>query len=249
MATIKPVLHQRQQSYANPWAKAQIVKANAEQKADTNLATSSLEDILREGLGLMSTQSNSAQGDVDLSNYQPYMDTGALASQEAAKLAGLGDNAYSSQEIYDRYLNNSAVQAQMQQGNNMINSNAAAKGMLGSGAILKALQGYGQGIASQGLGAAQTNLYNLATQGATAANQYASSLLNKYTVDNTAAQQGMAQQSGLISNYMGNYSNLQGRAIEQRQSSLIGAAGMTNDTYGMGYKNYMANTLNTSFRG
>lgn len=264
----------------------QINAANAQNVTDTNAISSSLQDAISKGLGLylnnnsqsdynniMNTSNNLINnggytaGNVDLSGYQPYMNTGALASAEAAKLAGLGPDAYNSQQIYDRYLNNPATQFQMEQGNRQINSNAAAKGMLGSGSILKALQSYGQGIASQGLGAAQQNLYNLAGQGANAANAYAASLLNKYSTDVQASQAAKNNQTNLLGQQVSalgnNYNaansqlgflqslsntgaNIQAQAANQRQSSLIGGAQRFSDKYGMGYGGIQSN-LNTNY--
>lgn len=264
----------------------QINTANAQNVSDINAISSSLQDAISKGLGLylnnnsqsdynniMNTSNNLinnggySAGNVDLSGYQPYMNTGALASAEAAKLAGLGPDAYNSQQIYDRYLNNPATQFQMEQGNRQINSNAAAKGMLGSGSILKALQSYGQGIASQGLGTAQQNLYNLAGQGANAANAYAASLLNKYSTDVQAASAAKQNQTNLLGqqvNALGNNynaansqlgflqslsntgANIQAQAANQRQSSLIGGAQRFQDKYGTGYGGIQSN-LNTNF--
>jgi len=264
----------------------QIKDANAQNVSDTNAISSSLQDAISKGLGLylnnssqndysniMNTSNNlinnstHTPGSVDFSNYQPYMDTGAAASREAANLAGIGPNNYTSQQIYDRYLANPATQFQIDQGNRQINSNAAAKGMLGSGSILKALTSYGQGIASQGLGAAQQNLYNLAGQGANAANAYAASLLNKYSTDTQAASAARANQTALIGqqvNALGtNYNaansqlgflqsltntgaNIQAQAANQRQSSLTGAAQKYQDRYGQGYGGIQSN-LNTQF--
>ena len=264
----------------------QIQNANAQNVADINAISGSLQDAISKGLGLyldnnnqndysniMNTSNNLINtggynaGNVDLSGYQPYMNTGALASAEAARLAGLGSDAYTSQQIYDRYLNNPATQFQMEQGNRQINSNAAAKGMLGSGSILKALQSYGQGIAAQGLGAAQQNLYNLAGQGANAANAYAASLLNKYSTDVTAAQAAKNNQTallgqqinalnanntarnsqlGFLQSLTNTGANIQAQAANQRQSSLVGGAQRYQDKYGMGYGGIQSN-LNTNF--
>lgn len=289
-------------STANLTDRKLIDEANAAQKADINAATGSLQDRIAQGLSLYNQPGSQDQfnqafekaqelinspdyqaGNVDLSNYNPYMNMGSLAANELSALSGLayatpkegamaGYDAegrlilapggvdvrpgMSSADVYARYLNNPAVQAQMDLGNRQINANAAAKGMLGSGAILKSLQSYGQGIAAQGLGQAQQNLFNLAQLGSQSANQYASSLLNKYSTDTQAAlaskqnqtnligqqanllgtqQQGQASQLGFLQSLATTQANIQAQAAQQRQSSLAGAAAKYQDVYGMGY--------------
>jgi hypothetical protein len=201
-------------------------------------------------------QSTHTPGTVDMSNYQPYMQNGGLASNELAALSGLGPNALNAQQINDRYLNSAAVQAQMQQGNNQINSNYSAKGLLGSGSLLKALQGYGQGVASQTISSAQDNLYKQAQLGSQTANQYAASLLNKYATDATAQAAARGNQTALLngqSSLYGQmntnnsaYSTLLGdsanraatigaQAAADRQSALVNAA--TKTTLTQGYSN------------
>jgi len=201
-------------------------------------------------------QSTYTPGSVDLSNYQPYMQNGGLASNELAALSGLGPNALNAQQINDRYLNSAAVQAQMQQGNNQINSNYSAKGLLGSGSLLKALQGYGQGVASQTISSAQDNLYKQAQLGSQTANQYAASLLNKYATDATAQAAARGNQTallngqsslygqmntnnsayaGLLGDSSANAANIAANAANARQSALTNAA--TRSTLTQGYSN------------
>ncbi len=145
-------------------------------------------------------------GNVDTSQYSPFMKNGQQASDQLASLSGLGANPMNSQQIYDQYLNNPAVQAQMQQGNQAINNSYSAKGMLGSGGLLKALNSYGQGVAAQTLGAEKSNLFNQSQLGADASNQYTGSLLNKYGTDMGAQASNQANQ---VAGYkaQGDYSN------------------------------------------
>lgn len=49
---------------------------------------------------------------------------------------------------FKNYLNSTGYNFQLQQGSNAITGNAAAKGLLNSGATARALQGYGQNLAS-----------------------------------------------------------------------------------------------------
>ena len=96
----------------------------------------------------------------------PYRTAGSAAL--AQLMSGMGPNGqfmktYSGQDIYD----DPSYQFRVNQGNNAIQSSAAAQGGLLSGATLKALQNYGQESASQEyqnaynrFNADQTNQYN-----------------------------------------------------------------------------------------
>jgi hypothetical protein len=205
-------------------------------------------------------------GQVDFSNYNPYMQLGSAAANQAGLLSGAVPGM-SSQDVYNAYLNNPAVQAQMDQGTRQINASNAATGSLRSGSVLKALQNYGQGIASQGIGQAQDNLYKLAGLGAQSANQYATALLNKYQTDQQAqlgslqnqtaavGQQanllnaqnaGQQNQLSFLSSLANTQATLAAQAAAQRQSSLAGSATKYTDLYGMGYGGTRS-TVNTQY--
>ena len=101
------------------------------------------------------------RGDLD-----PYRTAGSTALQQlmtGMKPDGYFNQTYSGQDIYD----DPSYQFRVNQGNNAIQGSAAAQGGLLSGATLKALQGYGQDMASQEyqnaynrFNADQTNQYN-----------------------------------------------------------------------------------------
>lgn len=263
-----------------------IDEANKQNIADMNAIGGSLSDTIAQGLGLYSDPSHQQQfneayakanelmnnsrvapGSVDFSNYNPYMSMGSNAANELQALSGL--TGLNSQQIYDRYLNNSATQAQLDQGNRQINSNYAAQGLLGSGALLKALQSYGQDVATQGIGRAQQNLYNMTQLGAQAANQYTQGLLNKYQTDQQAALGGLQNQANLygqqvnllgqqnqayntqanfLANLAGTNAQLQAQAANQRQSSLANSATKYTQTDQMGWGGARG-SMNTSYRG
>lgn len=96
----------------------------------------------------------------------PYRTAGSNAlSQMMGKMApnGYFNQTYTGQDIYD----DPSYQFRLNQGTNAIQGSAAAQGGLLSGATLKALQGYGQDMASQEyqngynrFNADQTNQYN-----------------------------------------------------------------------------------------
>lgn len=97
---------------------------------------------------------------------QPYMQAGSDALKQL--MGGMGQNGqfmqtYTGQDIYD----DPSYKFRLQQGQDSIQSGAAAQGGLLSGATQKALAGYGQDMASQEFGNAynrfnadQSNQYN-----------------------------------------------------------------------------------------
>ena len=113
----------------------------------------------------------------------PYADAGRTAlSQLMGEMGpdGYFNQTYTGQDIYS----DPSYQFRLQQGQDAIQSSAAAKGGLLSGATLKALQGYGQDMASQ----EYQNAYNRFNADQT--NQY-NRLSNLVGVgQNAAAQQG-----------------------------------------------------------
>lgn len=156
---------------------------------------------------------------VDLSAYQPYMQNGQQASDQLNSTLGLGPNPMTQAQIQQNYLNTPAVQAQMKLGNQQIQGNYAANHMLGSGGILQALQGYGQGLAAQTMGDYQSKLAAQAGLGAQAANQYSSNLLSNYQANLQAQMAGKSNQTQLA----GQQSSLLGQ-----QGSLVGLQNQNN---------------------
>lgn len=115
----------------------------------------------------------------------PYADAGRDSlAQLMGQMGpdGYFNQTYTGQDIY----NDPSYQFRLQQGQDAIQSSAAARGGLLSGATLKALQGYGQDMASQ----EYQNAYNRFNADQT--NQY-NRLSNLVGVgQNAAAQQGNA---------------------------------------------------------
>lgn len=121
------------------------------------------------------TQANSADAasqiqwdmyDQTRKDLDPYKQAGATSlSQMMGQMTpdGYFNQTYTGQDIYS----DPSYQFRLQQGQDAIQSSAAAQGGLLSGATLKALQGYGQDMASQEysnaynrFNADQTNRYN-----------------------------------------------------------------------------------------
>lgn len=108
-------------------------------------------------------QENFEQTRKDLSPYKQAGDTSLKQLMGQMGSNGYFNQTYTGQDIYD----DPSYQFRLQQGQNAIQSSAAAQGGLLSGATLKALQNYGQESASQEYGNAynrfnadQTNRYN-----------------------------------------------------------------------------------------
>lgn len=157
----------------------------------------------------------------------PYAQAGGTALSQL--MGGMGPNGqfmqeYSGQDIYD----DPSYQFRLQQGQDSIQSGAAAQGGLLSGATQKALLNYGQDAASQEYG----NAYNRFNADQT--NQY-NRLSNLVGLgQNAAAQQGnagMQTAQAVASNTMAG-ANAQaagtiaaGNRTANNFSSLLGAAG------------------------
>ena len=96
---------------------------------------------------------------------------GQTATQGAiAGLLGQGPNSAANQAAFNNYLGSTGYQFQLGQGTQAIDSNAASRGLLQSGANAKALAGYGQNLASTTFNNYLSQLGGLnAAQGQTAA--------------------------------------------------------------------------------
>lgn len=80
-------------------------------------------------------------------------------------LLGLGGDENAANKAFQDYQDSSGYQWQLGQGTQAITNNAATKGMLNSGSTLKAVNQYGQGLASQSFNNYLSNLLNLGNQG------------------------------------------------------------------------------------
>lgn len=80
--------------------------------------------------------------------YTPQAQTGVGASNALAALLGVGGDPVAQEGAFQNYLNSAGYKFNLQQGQNAITSSNAANGLLNSGAALKSLAGFGQGLAS-----------------------------------------------------------------------------------------------------
>lgn len=104
---------------------------------------------------------------------------GGLASANIGALLGLGGNQAAANAAFDQYRGSTGYQFRLGQGIDAIEQSGAARGLLNSGATMKALNEYGQGLASaefqnylQALGGVESTglgaAYNTASQGTSA---------------------------------------------------------------------------------
>lgn len=121
-------------------------------------------------LGGNSSQSSSNQnyGNAVSSLNSTANQTGGAASAIAALLGNGGTAAQ--QDAFNNYKNSSGYNFDLSQGSQAITGNAAAKGLLNSGATAKSLQSYGQNTANNFLQQYIGNQQGLANTGIAANN-------------------------------------------------------------------------------
>lgn len=95
----------------------------------------------------------------------PYLQGGANASNAIQGLLGIGGDPAAAGKAFNDFLGSTNYRFQLGQGLNAVSNSAAAKGLLNSGATLKALNNYGQNMAGNALQGYMGNLFNLGTQG------------------------------------------------------------------------------------
>jgi hypothetical protein len=96
--------------------------------------------------------------------YSPQMEQGTQATDYIASLLGLHGNP-AADDAFNGYKNSAGYNFLMDSGQKAIDSSAAAKGTLNSGATLKALSDYGQNTGSQFFGSYLDKLLGLSGQG------------------------------------------------------------------------------------
>lgn len=206
---------------ANKQAKA------AQQAANTQAAAS------REATQIQKDMYDQTRADL-----MPYADAGKNSlAQLMGQMGpdGYFNQTYTGQDIYS----DPSYQFRLQQGQDAIQSGAAARGGLLSGATLKALQGYGQDMASQ----EYQNAYNRFNADQT--NQY-NRLSNLVGVgQNAAAQQGNAgaQTAQAVANNTMAGANAQaagqiaaGNRTANNFGALLGVGNMVSGFFGGGSK-------------
>lgn len=147
--------------------------------------------------------------DVARNTLQPYYQAGTKSLAEIMNLNGT-NGAPAQQEAYARFNVSPDYQFRLQQGQNALQGNAAARGGLYSGQSLKDLVGYNQGQAGQEYG----NYYNRIAQ----------------TANNGANVGGSL--ASLAQNYFGNQADLQRSRGDALASGKVGQANQYQQTLG-----------------
>lgn len=127
--------------------------------------------------------------------FAPYLESGGNALNAYNFEMGLGDRP----DGYRGFQATPGYDFQMQQGTRAIDGSAAASGGLFSGATLKSLQGFGQGLANQEYGNYLNRLSGMAGAGQSAAGMQATAAGNMgQSSGNALASIGNAQSAGAI---------------------------------------------------
>lgn len=146
----------------------------------------------------------------DLVNQQqaPWREAGQRGLTALEQLLGTSGQGPAN---YDQFTNSPGYQFQLQQGTQAAERSAAARGLLGSGNTLAALNEYGQGLAGTTFNQHLNQLQGLAGigQGATNATSNAA-MQTGANVSNNMMQAGNARASGIQGQYAGINNALQG---------------------------------------
>lgn len=176
--------------------------------------------------------------------YQPYIDRGNTAGNALSGFLGL-NGAQPQSDAFKNYLSSTGYNFQLDQGVNAINSNKATAGLLNSGANLKALNKYGQGVASTYAGNYTNDLQGVAGMGANAVSGNASSNSNAAGMQVQNQNNALNNQTTALSAGTNALTNLLGQAT----SAYGYNRGMS--SYGQGQagtpSNAMSNNANTNW--
>lgn len=176
----------------------------------------------------------------------------AAIGQEAGTVGGINSLLTSPNQnnpAFQNYLNSTGYNFQLQQGSNAITGNAAAKGLLDSGATAKALTGYGQNLASTSFNNYLGQLSGVAGLQGQVAGQYGNQVAAGENASTAVGQAGStgggnaAQQTAAAAQSTGtsiaNAANLFGGAaangFSTAGSNFFGAPTPVNNTISSGY--------------
>ena len=168
----------------------------------------SLEDVLQT-LQATEAQMQGLQGPAQAAN--------AAALQQLQALSGIG--GFEQGDVLERLQATPGFQFREQQGRQAVERSGAARGLLESGAILKDLTKFGQGLASQEFGNEQQRLLALANA---TSNQ---ALAGQGSLQALGMARGQAQQAG-----GSQLANIAQQAASQRASGLLAGGERFQDT-------------------
>lgn len=148
-------------------------------------------------------------------------DAGTAANTAQANLLGVGGDPAKQQAAFNNYLGSTGYQFQLKQGQNAVGSSAASKGLLNSGATAKALDKYGQGLASTSFNNYFGQLGQLSSAGAASATTRNNTSLGvANSAANTISQSGSNQAQYAQNAIAGQY-NAYGNAANSLVSSFV----------------------------
>ena len=134
--------------------------------------------------------------------YQQQLGSASSASSRLADFLGL-DGQAAQQQAFDTYLNSPAFTAQLQSGTDAIDQSAIARGMSQSGAALKELQNYGQGLYAQDYGNHLSRLASMASGGYGAASGLTNNALQQGQYNIQYGQAADAGRQAKLGNVLG----------------------------------------------
>lgn len=144
------------------------------------------------------SDANAAQREalaVQRNDLMPWATAGNTANTRAADLLNLNGQPAADAALAS-YRTSPGYQWQMDQGLRAVDAGAAAKGLLRSGATLKAEQTFGQGLANSDFGTYYNRLFDMSKLGeSAAAGQGAGSIATGQGIAATDASAGQAQSS------------------------------------------------------
>lgn len=129
----------------------------------------------------------------------PVVGQAASSGDFIQQLLGMKGDA-GANDAFNKYLDSTGYNFQLQQGSNAITDNAAARGLLNSGSTLKALNNYGQNMGGQYFNNFIQQLMGLGTQGIQAGQTLAGAgnVNNSSSKSQSTGQSGSNQGSGLM---------------------------------------------------
>lgn len=155
-----------------------------------------------------SSQSHSQQQSTSQSNsynrayeplssaYSPVLGQTAQSGDFMGQLLGMHGGT-AANDAFQKYLDSTGYKFQMDQGSNAITNNAAAKGLLNSGATLKALNNYGQNMGGQYFNNFLQQLMGYGNQGIQAGQVLSGAGQTASSSSQSAGQSGSNQGSGI----------------------------------------------------
>ena len=153
---------------------------------------------IKEGLGQVNQTAQQTDAQAQQA-YQPFMSQGTTALASYANLTGInGQDAANT--AMSQFQASPGYQYQLTQGLKGVDAGAAAKGMLRSGATLKAEQTLGDNLANQDFSNYMGRLNTLANYGLSGTNSYTNILNNQATNMESADAKAAGAQAGIAGN-------------------------------------------------